>query len=247
MQTHLDHTPPDGDFVAYIESLSSHVKPPTPASPSNPHVQDLSPSVQDIVNEVFKRRPTASTQSAVDKLDEIQRERQGSDPFTEPQDAWEARWQPVFQLVNAHRWLLLALVFFAYTLISISKRLLLPLLGLADAGDSYELFGMDDLDAPLMGLFFIISAAVFGYLMFRLNRLARQASLQHAASPQLFWIVLAALAMFEWMMSSSSHIGSVFFWLSLVLGTVNGALWRVVRGLRRGYLLLRVLMSDLRS
>jgi hypothetical protein len=259
MQPHLDQTPPDGDFVAYIESLSSQVKPLPPvvlpaatAAPSRPHAaaaasqsltKDLTPALQDIVAEVFKRRNAETRQTAVDKLDEIKRERAQKEPFTEPRDAWEARWQPVFQLVNQHRWLLIAIVFFAYAALSISKLVLLPLLGIGEATATYEMFGTEDLDEPLMWAFLISSAVLLAVLLLRLYHFTRQASEQHEAAPELFWFVIAALALFEWFMSSSSDVGSLLFWVSLVLGSISGALWRVVRGVRRGVLL----MSNLRS
>ncbi len=193
-------------------------------------------SVEKIVGDVFKKRNAEARLTRIEKLDAIKNS-QRKEPFSQPRDAWEARWQPVFELVNQHRWLIIATVFALTATLDLLSTVLAQEYGFTIAKHTI-LFDLFDMDSTELITAAAVSGGLCGFLLWKLYALAEAASLEHADSPAIFWSLLAALALVEFALSSSSDLGfGALFWVALAFGGISGGLWRIVRGLHRAGML----------
>jgi hypothetical protein len=192
--------------------------------------------VKQVVADVFKKRNAEARQSTVDKLNAIKNS-QRTEPFTEPRDKWEARWQPLFELVNQNRWLIIGAVFVVAITLDLLSTVFAQSFG-ATLSTHTVLFDLFDMDSTELTAGAVISGGLSGYLLWRLYMLAQKASAQHEDSPALFWSLLVALALIEFVLSRSNSFGlGLLFWLALAFGGISGGLWRIARGLHRAGLL----------
>jgi hypothetical protein len=188
--------------------------------------------VKQVVADVFKKRNAQARLSTVDKLNAIKNS-QRTEPFTEPRDKWEARWQPLFELVNQNRWLIIGTVFVMAVTLDLLSTVLAQSFGVTLSTHTV-LFDLFDMDSTELIAGAVVSGGLSGYLLWRLYALAQTASNEHADSPALFWSLLGGLALLEFILSRSSNYGfSLLFWVALAFGGISGGLWRLVRGVRR--------------
>jgi hypothetical protein len=196
----------------------------------------LTSPVKQVVADVFKKRNAEARQSTVDKLNAIKNS-QRSEPFTEPLDKWEARWQPLFELVNQNRWLIIGAVFVVAITLDLLSTVFAQSFGVTLSTHTV-LFDLFDMDSTELTAGAVISGGLSGYLLWRLYILAQKASAQHEDSPALFWGLLVALALIEFVLSRSNSFGlGLLFWLALAFGGISGGLWRIARGLHRAGML----------
>lgn len=202
----------------------------------NTNTAALPSPVKQVVADVFKKRNAEARLSTVDKLNAIKNS-QRAEPFTEPRDKWEARWQPLFELVNQNRWLIIGTVFVVAITLDLLSTVLAQSFGVTLSTHTV-LFDLFDMDSTELIAGAVVSGGLSGYLLWRLYALAQTASNEHADSPALFWSLLGGLALLEFILSRSSNYGfSLLFWVALAFGGISGGLWRLVRGLHRAGML----------
>jgi hypothetical protein len=223
-----------------IASMNTPVRASTFSAPKpllqNINAATLSNPVKQVVADVFKKRNAEARLSTVDKLNAIKNS-QRNEPFTEPRDKWEARWQPLFELVNQNRWLIIGAVFVVAITLDLLSTVFAQSFGVTLSTHTV-LFDLFDMDSTELTAGAVISGGLSGYLLWRLYMLAQKASAQHEDSPALFWSLLVALALIEFVLSRSNSFGfSLLFWLALAFGGISGGLWRIVRGLHRAGML----------
>jgi hypothetical protein len=220
-----------------IASMNAPLRVVKPAPQSTRVLTEALPSpVQQVVADVFKKRNAEARLTAVEKLDAMKNS-QRTEPFTEPRDAWEARWQPLFELVNQNRWLIIGAVFVVAITLDLLSTVFSQSFGVTLSTHTV-LFDLFDMDSTELTAGAVISGGLSGYLLWRLYMLAQHASAQHEDSPTLFWGLLVALALIEFALTRSNSFGfSLLLWLALAFGGISGGLWRIARGLHRAGLL----------
>jgi hypothetical protein len=157
-----------------------------------------------------------------------------NDTWAAPRDEWEARWQPVFKLVNEQRWSIAGgMIGFGIAALA----LLLALGQLADPGGTVlprilRRFDIDSIDTEVLLLIAIGAGALSYFAVARTYRALRTAG-ETTFSPNAFWAVVSALVAAEVIFAfSRDSAGSFFFWIIIAYGGLTGGLWRIIRWLR---------------
>jgi hypothetical protein len=162
------------------------------------------------------------------------KDKEDDDAWAAPRDEWEARWQPVFKLVNEQRWSIAGgMIGFGIAAVA----LLLALGQLADPGGTVlprilRRFDIDSIDTEVLLLIAIGAGALSYFAVARTYRALRTAG-ETTFSPNAFWAVVLALVAAEVIFAfSRDSIGSFFFWIIIAYGGLTGGLWRIIRWLR---------------
>jgi hypothetical protein len=156
------------------------------------------------------------------------------DTWAAPRDEWEARWQPVFKLVNDQRWSI------AGGMIGFGIAALALVIALGQLTDPYgtvlprllRVFDIDSIDTEVL-LLIAIGAGALSYFAIARTYRALRAVGEKTFSPKAFWAVVAILVAAEVIFAfSRDSVGSFFFWIIIAYGGLTGGLWRIIRWFR---------------
>jgi hypothetical protein len=189
---------------------------------------------KDILDHTVKESVKAQIDPLKKKDKKKDKSKDEDEPWTAPHDEWEARWQPVFKLVNEQRWTIaggmIGFGIAAIALIAILQQMFDPSTQLPRV---LRIFDLDTVSTQILLLIMIAAGALSFLALTRTYRALRMAG-EQSLSPRIFWAVVGALVALEVMFSfSRDSIGSLVFWIIIAYGGLTGGLWRVVRWLRR--------------